>query len=133
MEMNKARNMLDHNKEIFSRPPRTWIQKRPASSRAEEEIGKDKKTKHAKKVAQQEDVMPSAGLYSVTSMRGTDISFVQPEAKKIRLEREYAARQAKKQKRPKKIYAMASGDGKKKGKGRCYRSAPLSGRVFWSH
>jgi ATP-dependent RNA helicase DDX27 len=95
MEMNKARNLLDHNKEIFSRPPRTWIQKRPASSRAEEEIGKDKKTKHAKKVAQQED----------------------PEAKKIRFEREYAARQAKKQKRPKKIYAMASGDGKKKGKG----------------
>lgn len=62
-------------------------------------------------------------------MRGTDIFFVQPEAKKIRFEREYAARQAKKQKRPKKIYAMTPGDGKKKGKGGCYRNAPLSGRV----
>lgn len=34
MEMNKARNMLEHEREIYSRPPRTWIQpnarKRPA-------------------------------------------------------------------------------------------------------
>ena len=37
MEMNKARNMLEHEKEIYSRPPRTWIQpnttlKRPAGT-----------------------------------------------------------------------------------------------------
>lgn len=33
MEMNKAHNMLDHEREIYGRPPRTWIQattKRPA-------------------------------------------------------------------------------------------------------
>lgn len=34
MEVNKARNMLEHEREIYSRPPRTWIQpnarKRPA-------------------------------------------------------------------------------------------------------
>ena len=26
MQMNKARNLIEHEKEIFSRPPRVWIQ-----------------------------------------------------------------------------------------------------------
>ena len=26
MEMNKARNLLEHEEEIFSRPPRVWFQ-----------------------------------------------------------------------------------------------------------
>ena len=26
MEMNKARNLLEHEEEIFSRPARTWFQ-----------------------------------------------------------------------------------------------------------
>ena len=68
MEMNKARNMLEHGREIFSRPRRTWIQqqepskntlKRPASDHTQ---GKDhllpekkkKKTKHIPN--KQEDV-----------------------------------------------------------------------------
>ena len=29
MEVNKARNMLEHEREIYSRPPRTWIQTNP--------------------------------------------------------------------------------------------------------
>ena len=26
MEMNKARNLIEHEEEIFSRPPRVWFQ-----------------------------------------------------------------------------------------------------------
>ena len=26
MEMNKARNMIEHQREIFSRPARTWFE-----------------------------------------------------------------------------------------------------------
>ena len=65
MEMNKARNMLEHEKEIFSRPPRTWLSrehpnlgKRSPSERPTAETPqKHKKTKHSQnKSAQEEDV-----------------------------------------------------------------------------
>ena len=66
MEVNKARNMLEHEREIFSRPPRTWIQqthksqpgKRPSSERPSSEAPqKNKKMKHSQKnAATEEDV-----------------------------------------------------------------------------
>lgn len=33
MEVNKARNLVEHEAEIFSRPARTWIQKGPGGKR----------------------------------------------------------------------------------------------------
>ena len=67
MEMNKARNMLEHQAEIFSRPPRTWMQQQSSASRlgrrapqsqqpAGDHQPQIKKTKHAKKPAKDEDV-----------------------------------------------------------------------------
>ena len=71
MEMNKARNMLEHREEIFSRPPRTWIQQGSSSSGSSRLLGKrppgsqppttdlqshNKKTKRAKKPAKEDDV-----------------------------------------------------------------------------
>ena len=48
-------------------------------------------------------------------------SVFQPNEKKLRLEREYTSRQAKRQRRPKKLYKMAPGgereQQKRKGKG----------------
>ena len=60
MEVNKARNLLEHGREIFSRPPRTWIQqprpgKRPPPSQPPS-ADQPRKKKHAKKPAQDEDV-----------------------------------------------------------------------------
>jgi ATP-dependent RNA helicase DDX27 len=109
MEMNKARNMLEHQAEIFSRPPRTWIQQQSSGSRlgkrpprsqqpAGDHQPQNKKTKHAKKPAKDED----------------------PNEKKLRLEREYTSRQAKRQGRPKKLYKLAPGgekEQKNKGNG----------------
>ena len=44
--------------------------------------------------------------------------FLQPSEKKVRLEREYTSRQAKRERRPKKLYTMSLGeDGGRKGKG----------------
>ena len=60
MEANKARNMLEHEKEIFSRPPRTWIKptslKRPTSLSDVPSDHQLPKNKKAKKPAKQEDV-----------------------------------------------------------------------------
>ena len=53
MEMNKARNLVEHEKEIFSRPARTWIQgsggKRGAGPEAPGPLSKRAKREEIKK------------------------------------------------------------------------------------
>ena len=62
MEVNKARNLVEHEAEIFSRPARTWIQgtgkrgagqdmSRPLSKRAKREEIKKKTFKKAETVS----------------------------------------------------------------------------------
>ena len=38
MEMNKARNLLEHDEEIFSRPARTWFQNKADLKRKSGEV-----------------------------------------------------------------------------------------------
>ena len=38
MEMNKARNLLEHEEEIFSRPARTWFQNKADLKRKSGEV-----------------------------------------------------------------------------------------------
>ena len=122
MEMNKARNMLEHEKEIFSRPPRTWMQPRQKEEEGEEEretAGSkkkpvpeaadqlkqgSKKRKHApKKTSDKQESVRKRSFKKLV----WDRVFFQPEEKRLRLEREYSSRQAKRAKRPKRIYVMA--------------------------
>ena len=48
MQVNKARNMIEHEQEIFSRPARTWIQasnQKSATSEGNKAAKKEKKKK----------------------------------------------------------------------------------------
>ena len=47
MEVNKARNMIEHEKEIFSRPAKTWIQ--PSNQKPATEGKKASKKEKRKK------------------------------------------------------------------------------------
>ena len=74
MEMNKAHNMLEHEKEIYSRPPRTWLggtsgsqlgKRPPPSLLPSADQPQSKKTKHSKKPAKEEDVRNTSRTISV--------------------------------------------------------------------
>lgn len=52
MEMNKARNLIEHEEEIFSRPPRVWFQSKADLKRKSDKAANDpasKKSKQEKK------------------------------------------------------------------------------------
>lgn len=89
MEVKKACNMIEHQDEIFSRPARTWIQKtagtkRPSETQLISQQPASKKAKHQK--ARKDE---------------------QPEDKAARLEMEYHARVAKRERKNKKMYVVA--------------------------
>ncbi len=63
MQVNKARNMIEHEQEIFSRPARTWIQasnQKPASE-GKKAAKKEKKKKKPETVG--ENVMSAILVY----------------------------------------------------------------------
>ncbi|KXJ25263.1 probable ATP-dependent RNA helicase DDX27 [Exaiptasia diaphana] len=85
MEMNKAKNLLDHEKEIYSRPARVWFQDKNDLKRKGNEKGQPKK--RLKKETRQ-------------AIKMTE------EEKSRQREMDFIKREAKRSKRPKKLSAF---------------------------
>ncbi|XP_073234182.1 probable ATP-dependent RNA helicase DDX27 [Porites lutea] len=92
MEMNKARNLLEHEEEIFSRPARTWFQNKADLKRESDKTTNgpsSKKSKNEKK----------KGKNSGNEKENE-------EDKKARKEMEFIAREVKRSKKKKRLHAF---------------------------
>ncbi|CAH3041031.1 unnamed protein product [Pocillopora meandrina] len=91
MEMNKARNLIEHEEEIFSRPPRVWFQSKADLKRKSDKAPNDpasKKSKQDKKKKNTANISESE------------------EDKKKRKEAEFITREAKRSRKKKRLHAF---------------------------
>ncbi|XP_015766933.1 PREDICTED: probable ATP-dependent RNA helicase DDX27 [Acropora digitifera] len=100
IQMNKARNLIEHEKEIFSRPPRVWIQSKRDTKRKAENANE-----HAKKKSKN------------GNSKGKKTGNENEEERKAQKEMQFLTREAKRSRKNKKLRAFPEDKPNSKGKG----------------
>lgn len=112
MEMNKARNLIEHEEEIFSRPPRVWFQSKADLKRKSDKAANDpasKKSKQEKKKKSTANINESE------------------EDKKKRKEVEFITREAKRSRKKKRLHAFPADKPDFKSKGKSSKTKATNG------
>ncbi|XP_020611155.1 probable ATP-dependent RNA helicase DDX27 isoform X2 [Orbicella faveolata] len=115
MEMNKARNLIEHEEEIFSRPPRVWFQSKADLKRKSDKAANGPASKKSKNENKKGRIAVSANENE--------------EDKKKRKEMEFIAREVKRSKKKKRLHAFPPDkpDFNSKGKSSKTKSAAAAG------
>ncbi|XP_029200522.2 probable ATP-dependent RNA helicase DDX27 [Acropora millepora] len=111
IQMNKARNLIEHEKEIFSRPPRVWIQSKRDTKRKAENANEPAKKKSKN-----------------GNSKGKKTGNENEEERKARKEMEFLTREAKRSRKNKKLRAFPEDKPNSKGKGKSSKSAGVVSR-----